>query len=55
MTQDDKNEILELLRSMKKDPVAKKLATLVKDYLEEKMEMESVLLLLPELKDKVNA
>ena len=29
--------------------------TLVKDYVEEKLELESVLLLLPKLKDKVNA
>ena len=29
--------------------------TLVKDYIEEKLELESVLLLLPKLKDKVNA
>ena len=55
MIQDDKDEILELLRSMKRDPVAKKLVTLVKNYFEEKMELESVLLLLPKLKDKVNA
>ena len=29
--------------------------TLVKDYVEEKLELESILLLLPKLKDKVNA
>ena len=29
--------------------------TLVKDYVEEKQELECVLLLLPKLKDKVNA
>ena len=55
MTRDDKNEILGLLRSMTKDKGAKKLMALVKDYFEEEMELESVLLLLPKLKDKVNA
>ena len=55
MTRDDKNEILGLLRSMTKDKEAKKLMALVKDYFEEEMELESVLLLLSKLKDKVNA
>ena len=49
-------EILELLRSLKKkDIAAKTFMTLVKDYVEEKLELESILLLLPKLKDKVNA
>ena len=55
MTRDDKNEILGLLRSMKKDEEAKKLLALVKDYFEEEMDLESVLLLIPRLKDKLNA
>ena len=55
MTQDDKNEILGLLRSMKKDEEAEKLLALVKDYFEEEMDLESVLLLIPRLKDKLNA
>ena len=55
MTQDDKNEILGLLRSMKKDEGAEKLLALVKDYFEEEMDLESVLLLIPRLKDKLNA
>ena len=55
MTRDDKNEILGLLRSMTKDKEAKKLMALVKDYFEEEMELESVLLLLPKLKDKLDA
>ena len=55
MTRDDKNEILRLLRSMKKDEEAKKLLALVKDYFEEEMDLESVLLLIPRLKDKLNA
>ena len=40
MTRDDKNEILRLLRSMKKDEEAKKLLALVKDYFEEEMDLE---------------
>ena len=55
MTRDDKNEILGLLRSMKKDEGAEKLLALVKDYFEEEMDLESVLLLIPRLKDKLNA
>ena len=55
MIRDDKNEILGLLRSMKKDKEAKKLMALVKDYFEEEMELENVLYLLPKLKDKLNA
>ena len=54
MTRDDKNEILGLLRSMKKDEGAE-LLTLVKDYFEEEMDLKSVLLLIPRLKDKLNA
>ena len=56
MTRDDKNEILRLLGSIKKDEEAKKLLALVKDYFEEEeMDLESVLLLIPRLKDKLNA
>lgn len=55
MIQDDKKEVLGLLRSMKKDEEAKKLVALVKDYFEEEMELESVLHLIPKLKDKLNA
>ena len=55
MTRDDKNEILGLLRSMKKDEGAEKLLTLVKDYFEEEMDLKSVLLLIPTLEDKLNA
>ena len=55
MIQDDKDEILGLLRSMKKDPVAKKLLDMVKDYFEEKLDLESVLGPISKLKDKVNA
>ena len=55
MTPDDKNEILGLLRSMKNDEGAEKLLALVKDYFEEEMDLESVLLLIPRLKDKLNA
>ena len=55
MIRDDKNEILGLLRSTKKDKEAKKLMALVKDYFEEEMELENVLHLLPKLKDKLNA
>ena len=55
MIQDDKVEILGLLRSMKKDPMAKKLLGMVKDYFEDKNDLESVLLPIPKLKDKVNA
>ena len=55
MTRDDKNEVLGLLRSMKKDKEAKKLMALVKAYFEEEMELENALLLLPRLKDKLNA
>ena len=55
MIQDDKDEILGILRSMKKDPVAKKLLDMVKDYFEEKLDLESVLHPIPKLKDKVNA
>ena len=40
---------------MKKDKEAKKLIALVKDYFEDELELESVLLLLPKLKDKLNA
>ena len=40
---------------MKKDEEAKRLMTLVKDYFEQEIELESVLLLLPRLKDKLNA
>ena len=55
MIQDDKDEILGLLRSMKKDPVAKRLLVMVKDYLEKKLDLESVLGPIRKLKDKVNA
>ena len=40
---------------MKKDERAEKLLALFKDYFEEEMDLESVLLLIPRLKDKVNA
>ena len=40
---------------MKKDLVAKKLLDMVKDYFEEKLDLESVLHPIPKLKDKVNA
>ena len=40
---------------MKKDPVAKKLLDMVKDYFEEKLDLESVLGPIRKLKDKVNA
>ena len=40
---------------MKKDQKAIKLLALVKDYFEEEMDLESVLQLLSQLKDKVNA
>ena len=55
MTQDDKREVLELLRSMKKDRKAQKLLAQIKDYFENEMELENVLHLLPNLKDKLNA
>ena len=59
-TQDDKDEVLRLLRSMNKDKEAEKLISLVKDYFDKdyfegEIELESVLLRLPKLKDKVNA
>ena len=40
---------------MKKDQKAIKLLALVKDYFDEEMDLESVLQLLSQLKDKVNA
>ena len=40
---------------MKNDEGAEKLLALVKDYFEEEMDLESVLLLIPRLKDKLNA
>ena len=40
---------------MKNDEEAEKLLPLVKDYFEEEMDLESVLLLIPRLKDKLNA
>ena len=58
MIRDDKNEIMGLLRSMKKYQKASKLLDMVKDYFEEEEEemgLESVLWLLSQLKDKVSA
>ena len=55
ITRDDKNQILELLRAMEKDKEARKMLALVKEYFEGEMELESVLLLLPKLKNKLNA
>ena len=55
MIQYDKDEILGLLRSMKKDSVAKRMLVMVKEYLEEKLDLESVLGPIRKLKDKVNA
>ena len=54
MTQDDKNEVLELLRSMKDKDVGRLIA-LVKDYFEKEVELESVLLPARKLKDRLNA
>ena len=54
MTQDDKNEVLELLRSMKDKDVGRLIA-LVKDYFEKEVELESVLLPARNLKDRLNA
>jgi len=55
MIKDDKEEVLGLLRSMEKDKEAQKLIAQIKDYFEKEMELESVLPLLPNLKDKLNA
>jgi hypothetical protein len=54
MTQDDKNEDLEILRSIKDRDVGRLIA-LVKDYFEKEVELESVLLPARKLKDKLNA
>ena len=54
MTKDDKNEVLELLRSMKDKDVGRLIA-LVKDYFEKEVELESVLLPARKLKDRLNA
>ena len=54
MTQDDKNEVLELLRSMKDKDVGRLIA-LVKDYFEKEIELESVLHPVRNLKDKLDA
>ena len=57
-TQDDKNEVLGLLSSVK-DKEAKRLLPLVKDYFKnyygEKSDLDRILGLLRKLKDKVNA
>ena len=55
MTRDDKTLILGLLRAMKKDVVAKKVLDSVKQYFEGEKELETVLNVLPRLKDKLNA
>ena len=55
MIKDDKEEVLGLLRSMEKDKKAQKLMADIKDYFDKEMELESVLSLLPNLKDKLNA
>ena len=54
MTKDDKNEVLELLRSMKDKDVGRLIA-LVKDYFEKEVKLESVLLPARKLKDRLNA
>ena len=58
-TRDDKNEVLGLLSSIKDKEAKKKLISLVKvyfkDYYGEKIDLESILHLLKNLKDKVNA
>ena len=54
MTKDDKNQVLELLRSMKDKDVGRLIA-LVKDYFEKEVELESVLLPARNLKDRLNA
>ena len=54
MTKDDKNQVLELLRSMKDKDVGRLIA-LVKDYFEKEVELESVLLPARKLKDRLNA
>ena len=54
MTKDNKNEVLELLRSMKDKDVGRLIA-LVKDYFEKEVELESVLLPARKLKDRLNA
>ena len=54
MTQDDKNEVLELLRTMKDKDVGRLIA-LVKDYFEKEIELESVLHPARKLKDRLNA
>ena len=54
MIQDDKKEVLGLLRSMK-DEEARRLIALVKDYFEKEMELESVLHPVRKLKDKLDA
>ena len=54
MTKDNKNEVLELLRSMKDKDVGRLIA-LVKDYFEKEIELESVLHPVRNLKDKLDA
>ena len=54
MTKDNKNEVLELLRSMKDKDVGRLIA-LVKDYFEKEVELESVLHPTRNLKDRLNA
>ena len=54
MIQDDKKEVLGLLRSMK-DEEARRLIALVKDYFEKEMELESVLHPVRKLMDKLDA
>ncbi len=54
LIQDDKREVLGLLRSMKTDEEAKRMVALVKDYFEKEMDLDTVLHSIPKLKDKVN-
>ena len=60
-TEDDKTEVLRLLRAMNADKMAKKVMSLVKDYFEDvktykdETALENVLRLLSTLKDKVDA
>ena len=55
MIRDDKTEILQLLRGMKKDKAAKKVLDLVKQYFEGEKELEVVQNALPKLRDKLDA
>ena len=55
LTGDDKVQILQLLKGMKKDEDAKKVTDLVKEYFTGDTELEEILNALPKLDDKLNA